>query len=70
MIASTRPNEMLTPTHRRMVAASMVQTANLAVDGLLVAEALDATAAGIMRVPGVDDSPTARAILAALWADR
>jgi hypothetical protein len=59
---------MLTPTARRMLAASMVQTANSAVDGLLVADALDATAGSILRVSGVDDT-TARSILASLWTE-
>ena len=53
-----------------MLVASIVQIANVAVDGLLVADALDATAAGALRVAGVDDADTARAILAALWSER
>lgn len=63
------PPPMLTTTARRVFAASMVQTANSAVDGLLVADALDATAASILRVSGVNDD-TARTILSSLWTDR
>lgn len=61
---------MLTPSSRRVVVADLVQRANRAVDGLLVADALDATAAGILRVSGVDDPADARAVLAALWAEQ
>jgi hypothetical protein len=43
---------MLTPSAKRMVVAAMVQTANRAVDGLLVADALDVTAPGILLVAG------------------
>ena len=60
--------QMLTPSSRRMLAASIVQRANVAVDGLLVADALDAVCAGILRVAGVDDPAVARAALGALWA--
>jgi hypothetical protein len=57
---------MLTPSARRMLVASMVTRANVAVDGLLVADALDGTAGAILRVAGMDDD-TARAVLAQLW---
>src|SRR5882724_994482 len=61
---------MLTSTARRMVVASIVQAANSAVDGLLVADALDATATGILGVSGVEDDAIARIVMSRLWTRR
>ena len=68
MAEPATPPPMLSPTYRRLVAAGMVQAANSAVDGLLVADILDATAGMILRLSGVDDD-TARTILASLWSN-
>jgi hypothetical protein len=61
---------MLTRSARRIIAADMVHRANRAADGLLVADCLDVTAAGILKVSGVDGADTARAILRALWGEQ
>jgi len=44
----------------------MITSANQAVDGLLVADGLDAVSAALLRAAAIDDD-TARVILAELW---
>ena len=63
------PLRMLTTTARRALAASMIQAADRAVPAVLLADTLDATAAAVLRVAGVDDE-TGRVVCASLWSDR
>ena len=63
------PPRMLTTSGKRALAASMIRAADKAVPGMLVADLLDATAAAVIRVAGLDDD-TGRAVCASLWADR
>jgi hypothetical protein len=44
----------------------MIRASDRAVPAALVADMLDATAAAVLRVAGVDDE-TGRAVLTALW---
>ena len=53
------PLRMLTPTAGRGRAASMIQAADRAVPAALIADMLDATAAAVLRVAGVDARPDA-----------
>jgi hypothetical protein len=63
------PPRMLTTSGRRALAAAMIKASDRAVLAALVADMLDATAAALLRVAGVDDE-TGRAACAALWSDK
>jgi hypothetical protein len=60
------PPQMLTTSGKRAPAASMIRAADRPVPAALVGDVLDATAAAVLRVAGVDDE-TGRAVLTALW---
>lgn len=62
------PPRMLTTSGKRALAAAMIRASDRAVPAMLVADMLDATAAAVLRVAGVDDE-TGRAVCASLWSD-
>lgn len=63
------PPAMLTTSGKRALVAAMIRASDRAVPAALVADMLDATAAAVLRVAGMDDE-TGRATLAALWEGR
>jgi hypothetical protein len=60
---------MLTTSGKRALAGAMIKASDRAVPAALVADTLDATAAAVLRVAGVDDD-TGRAVCASLWSDK
>lgn len=63
------PPRMLTTSGKRALAAAMIKASDRAVPAALVADMLDATAAAVLRVAGLDDE-TGRAVCASLWTDK
>jgi len=57
---------MLTTSGKRALAAAMIRASDRAIPAMLVADMLDATAAAVLRIAGVDDE-TGRAVCASLW---
>ena len=64
------PPRMFTTSGKRAPAAAMIRASDRAVPAALVADMLDATAGAMLRVAGVVDDETGRAVCASLWSDR
>ena len=64
------PPTPLATTARRALSASMIRTSTglPALSAQLLADALDAASAGVLRAAELDD-PAARAVLLALWTE-